>query len=153
MAPSQSYLQLACWNPMQLTATHRPLAISKQFPFVHLLGLVGTQIREQTDVGHSMRPIKEGNHQMLSFGLQDGKHTNKSTGCAILFRAPFQVKHMHGISAPSKASGLRGRAGAVTFLCRDLRVKIILAYFPPQPWKHNTDKSVPNLAPNNPSPS
>ena len=127
MAPSQSFLQLACWNPMQLTATHRPEQISKQFPSVHLLGLVATQIREQTVVGHSMRPMNGAKHQMLSFGVQDGKHTNKSTGCAILLRKPFEVKQMHGISAPSRASGLRGRAGSVTFLCRDLRVEIILA--------------------------
>ena len=137
---ASSLLRLACWNPMQLAASNRTLAISKQFQSLHLLGLVGTQIKENTKVGHSIRPIKEGAHQMLSFGVQEGKYTNKSTGCALLFRTPFQLTHMHDIAVPSKESGLRGRAGAVTFLCRDLRVKIILAYFPPQPWKSGTTK-------------
>ena len=98
---------------MQLTATYRVEAVSKQCSFVHLLGLVGTQIKEKTEVGHSLRPM--GKQKMIHFGCDGGKHTNKSAGCAVCYRAPFQPKHVHCISPPSKASGLRGRAGAVTF--------------------------------------
>ena len=117
---------------MQLTKAYRAESISAQFAFLHILGLVGTQRREYTDAGHTRGSLP--NHNMIHFGYDSkGKHTNRSAGCAVYYRSPFKEKHIHSISAPKKVAGLRGRAGAVTFLCRDVRVKIILAYFQPQP--------------------
>lgn len=134
MAPSEhSGLSIGAWNPMNLTRTYRAEEISKQFSSLHILGLVGTQCREHTDVGHTQQDV--GRHRMIHFGFDDGRHTNKSAGCAVYFREPLRMQHVADIKAPPADSGLRGRAGSVTFICREIRVKIITAYFQPQPWK------------------
>ena len=81
------------------------------------------------------------NHVLISFGYNNGKHSNKSAGCALLVGRPFAEGHIHAIVAPTVQSGLRGRAGAVTIKYGSARIRIILAYFPPRPWDNKQEPS------------
>ena len=75
------------------------------------------------------------NHLLIGFGYSNDKHSNRSAGCALLIGKPFAEKHIHSILAPTKQSGLRGRAGVVTIKYGSCSLAIILAYFPPRPWE------------------
>ena len=64
--------------------------------------------------------------------------TNFSARRALLLRAPISESSIHQISIPP--AELQGRGGAVTLLHGGMRFKIILAYFPPRPWKQGTNE-------------
>ena len=92
---------------------------------------------EWTDVGHHRKTLD--NHVLIGFGYNNDKHSNRSAGCALLVGRLFAEKHLHSIVAPSKQSGLRGRAGAVTVKYGSVMMRLILAYFPPRPWDNRQE--------------
>ena len=53
-----------------------------------------------------------------------------------MLNSRIRMAHVHRIELPS--APLRGRGRAVTILIGPMRVKIILAYFPPKPWRRET---------------
>jgi hypothetical protein len=126
-------IKLATWNPMHLSkSTCRAEEISRAFAEVQLMGVIGTGCKEWTDIGHHRKKLD--NHVLIGFGYNNDKHSNRSAGCALLVGRPFAETHLHSIVAPSKQSGLRGRAGAVTVKYGSVMMRFILAYFPPRPW-------------------
>ena len=47
-------LTIVCWNPVQLTASYHLEQISRTFRCVNIIALIGTQMKNRTDVGHTM---------------------------------------------------------------------------------------------------
>ena len=125
---------MAVWNPMHMsTKGHRSDEISRNFADVQVMGLIGTGCKEWTEVGHHRKT--HDNHLLIGFDYSNDKHSNRSAGCALLIGRPFAEKHIHSIIAPTRQSGLRGRAGVVTIRYGSCNFAIILAYFPPRPWE------------------
>ncbi|CAK0831696.1 unnamed protein product, partial [Prorocentrum cordatum] len=121
------------WNSFSLKGVPGRLDhISDTCRAIQIMLYVGAKMRQRTtDASHHLEDSLH--HTWVHIGWGRGAHANSSAGCSIAvskrhFRKIDIVKVLHPLRPD-----LRGRAGAVELHRGQLRLRLIVAYFPPRP--------------------
>eukprot|EP00959_Pyramimonas_sp_CCMP1952_P360354 7545959-Pyramimonas_sp.AAC.1 len=124
------HIQIAGWNPFSLQGIGRLDEVSREFESFHLILMLGAKLRTKQRALHCF--VRGSHHWFMQFGWGRGSMSNASAGCSIGFRVSrFRPQDAVRITAPPAV--LRGRGGCVDLVQGSLRMRLIVAYFPPRP--------------------
>lgn len=118
------------YNPFSL-ANDRLEEVTTQLQSIQIIGCPGTKIREWED--EPFRTIPSRRHFGISWGWKHPsgkhKHSNSSSGVAILLGKPFRRTCVSRVLSPPPA--LQGRVGGLMVKQAGLLLLLLVCYLPP----------------------